>query len=203
MAEGCPRNAGFFTLTTFLFQKINWDRKKKGEKRWIISNVILWYWFWQCWHLLSRSGCRAWRWIRGANTHARRDMSVILVPSNLTAWTGKSPAKSSLSPSLINVRPYAASTMCRDLEGGVNFQVVKIYGEYRYDNGSTFEWIAQDGKVIIQEWMTCAKNPWAHGTDAGCGQARIASEVTINDLDRWRQDFCVRDNKKGFPVLFL
>lgn len=64
--------------------------------------------------------------------------------------------------------------------GGVNFQTVKIHGEYDYDNGSTYEKITHNGQIIIEERMTCAKNPWAHGADAGCGQAAIVNKVTIN-----------------------
>lgn len=64
--------------------------------------------------------------------------------------------------------------------GGVSFQIVKIHGEYDYDDGSTYEKITHNGKIIIEERMTCTKNPWANGNNAGCGQATIVNKVTIN-----------------------
>ncbi len=64
--------------------------------------------------------------------------------------------------------------------GGVTFQAVKIHGEYDYDNGATYEKITHNGQIIIEERMTCAKNPWAHGTCAGWSQAAIFNKVTIN-----------------------
>ncbi len=65
--------------------------------------------------------------------------------------------------------------------GGVNFQIVTIHGEYDYDTGSTHEQIKHQGKIIIEETLKCAKNPWAYGcVAAGCGQATVVNKVTIN-----------------------
>jgi len=63
--------------------------------------------------------------------------------------------------------------------GGVDFKVVKIHGEYNYDTGFTKEKLIHEGKVIIEETLYCAKNPWAYGSEAGCGAPTIKNNVIV------------------------